>query len=111
MTGGEVWTTVVLVALVTFVIKGLGPALLGPGSGEGSPLPAPLARVVPLLAPPLLAALVATQALADGPELALGGDTLGVAVAGVLLWRGATVLPAVLVAVVVAALSRLLGLP
>lgn len=116
MSGGEVWTTVVLVALVTFAIKGIGPALLGPGREGGGevgrdPLPAPLARVVPLLAPPLLTALVCTQALADGPDLALGGDTLGVAAAGVLLWRGATVLPAVLVAVVVAAVGRLLGLP
>ncbi len=111
LTVGEVWTTVVLVALVTFAIKGVGPALLGPGPEGQSALPAPLARVVPLLAAPLLAALVVTQALADGRDLAVGGDTLGVAVAGVLLWRGLSVLPAVLVAAVVAAVSRLLGLP
>lgn len=107
----DVWTTVLLVALATAAIRGIGPALLGPGREGSSPLPAPFARVVLLLAPPLLAALVATQALADGPDLALGGDTLGVATAGVLLWRGLGVLPAVLLAALVAAVSRLAGLP
>ncbi|MCW2777364.1 MAG: branched-chain amino acid transport, partial [Frankiales bacterium] len=110
----HLWLTVALVALVTFVIKGLGPALFGPptSSPSSSPesasppsaagvdgadragLPAPLARVVLLLAPPLLAALVVTNALADGDRLAVGADTLGVATAGVLVWRGLTVLPA-----------------
>ena len=110
MSAAAAWTTVVLVALVTFAIKGAGPALFGSRDGSAS-LPDPLARVVVLLAPPLLAALVVTNALADGGRLALGGDTLGVAVAGVLVWRGLTVLPAVVVAAVVAALSRLAGLP
>lgn len=109
MSTAEAWTAIVLVSLVTFAIKGLGPALFGPRDGDAA-LPAPLARVVVLLAPPLLAALVATNALADGGDLALGGDTLGVAVAGVLVWRGLTVLPAVVVAAVVTALSRLAGL-
>ena len=99
-----------LVALATFAIKGAGPALFGPAS-DGGGLPAPLARVVLLLAPPLLAALVVTNALADGDRLAVGGDTLGVAVAGLAVWRGLSVLPAVVVAAVVAALSRLAGLP
>ncbi len=110
MSTPEAWTAIALVALVTFAIKGLGPALFGPRDGEAS-LPAPLARVVVLLAPPLLAALVVTNALADGDRLALGGDTLGVAVAGTLVWRGLTVLPAVLVAAVVTAVARLAGLP
>lgn len=108
---GEVWTAVLLVAVVTAVIKGIGPALLGPGPEGASPLPAPLARVVLLLAVPLLAGLVATSALADGPELVVGGDTAGVAVAGVLVWRGLGVLPAVVLAAVVAGLARLAGLP
>lgn len=109
MSTPDVWLTVVLVALVTFAIKGLGPALFGPAS-DGAGLPAPLARVVLLLAPPLLAALVVTSALADGDRLAVGGDTVGVAVAGVAVWRGLSVLPAVVLAAVVAGLSRLAGL-
>ncbi|MCU1692819.1 MAG: branched-chain amino acid transporter [Frankiales bacterium] len=106
----RVWVTVALVALVTFAIKGFGPAAFGP-SEEGSGLPAPLGRVVLLLAPLLLAALVVTNAIADGDRLHAGADTVGVSVAGLLVWRGLTVLPAVVVAAAVTALGRLAGLP
>ncbi len=109
MSPGTLWLTIALVAVATFVIKGIGPFVFGP-SERGAGLPAPLARVVLLLAPPLLAALVVTNALADGPAVHAGADTLGVATAGVLVWRGLTVLPAVVVAAVVTAVSRLLGL-
>ena len=109
MSTTDAWLTVALVALVTFTIKGLGPALFGPAS-DGTGLPAPLARVVLLLAAPLLAALVVTNALADGDRLAVGGDTVGVAVAGLAVWRGLSVLPAVVLAAVVAGLCRLAGL-
>lgn len=96
-----VWTTIALVALVTFAIKGVGPALLGDRE-----LPAAFTRVVLLLAPALLAALVVTSAAAEGPRVQLGADTAGVAFAGLLLLRGVTVLPAVLSAAVVTALLR-----
>jgi branched-subunit amino acid transport protein len=43
------WTTIALVALVTFTIKGIGPAVLGDRE-----LPPWFARVVVLLAPALL---------------------------------------------------------
>ncbi len=102
----RVWLSIALVALVTAAIKGLGPLVLG-----ARPLPGPLARVVVLLAPALLAALVVTTALADGPRLHVGADSAGVAVAGVLLLRGVTVLPVVVVAAGVTALLRLAGLP
>ncbi len=98
------WVVIALVALVTFAIKGSGPALLGDRE-----LPEAFTRVVVLLAPALLAALVVTNALADGPRWSFGADTVGVAVAGVLVLRGVTVLPAVLVAAGVTALVRLLG--
>lgn len=100
-----VWTTIALVALVTFAIKGAGPALLG-----DRPLPEAFTRVVVLLAPPLLAALVVTNAAADGTRWSLGADTIGVATAGLLLLRGAGVLPVVVVAAVVTALLRQAGL-
>ena len=102
----RIWATIALVALVTFAIKGIGPAALGHRE-----LPPAFTRVVVLLAPALLAALVITNAAADGPRLQLGADTAGVAVAGLLLVRGTTVLPAVLVAAAVTALLRLAGLP
>ncbi len=97
------WRLTLALVAVTVTIKGVGPALMA-----GRELPERFVRVIALLAPPLLAALVVTSALADGPRLHVGADTAGVAVAAVLLLRGATVLPAVLVAAAVTALLRLL---
>lgn len=102
----SVWPTILLVAVVTFAIKGVGPALLG-----NRPLPPPFARVVVLLAPALLAALVVTAAAAEGPRLQVGADTAGVVLGGLLLLRGVGVLPVVVVAAAATALLRLAGLP
>jgi branched-subunit amino acid transport protein len=98
------WLLIGLVAAVTFVCKGLGPALMGDRG-----LPPRLTRVVVLLAPALLAALVVTSALADGRELGVRADTAGVAVGGLLLWRRAPVIVVVLGAAVVTALLRQAG--
>lgn len=95
---GDPWLLIALCALVTFAIKAAGPVALG-----GRALPPPFTAVIVLMAPALLAALVVTQALADGERLAVGADTAGVAAAGVVLWRGGSVLPAVAAAVVVTA--------
>ncbi len=102
----RVWAIIALVALVTFAIKGVGPALLGDRA-----LPPAFTRVVVLLTPALLAALVVTNAAADGNRVQVGADTAGVAVAGLLLLRGVGVLPVVVVAAVVTALLRQAGLP
>ena len=58
------WWVVVLVGVATIAIKGAGPLLLG-----GKPLPPRLGRVIGLLAPALLAALVAISTF--GRERAL----------------------------------------
>ena len=104
MSDGAVWAVVVLAALTTFATKGVGPAATG--SRE---LPPAAVRVVVLLAAPLLAALVVTNALADGGRLAVGADTAGVAFAALLLWRRAPVLVVVIGAAVVTALLRAVG--
>jgi branched-subunit amino acid transport protein len=101
---GELWALIAGCAAVTFAIKAAGPLALG-----GRDLPPRFTRVIVLMAPALLAAFVVTQALADGEQLHVGADTAGVAVAGVAVWRGATVLPAVIVAVLVTAGLRALG--
>ena len=75
-------TVIIGSALVTFVIKAAGPVALG-----GRELPTWFTSVVVLLAPALLAALVATQALADGAQLKVGATTAGVAAGGVGAWR------------------------
>lgn len=99
----EAWLIVVAIGIGTMLIKSAGPVLLG-----GRALPGPVQGVVALLAPALLAALVVTAALAEGEALKVGPETAGVAVAGVLYWRGASVVTGVLVAAAVTALLRLL---
>ena len=61
-----------------------------------------------LLAPALLAALVATQALADGDQLKVGADTAGVAAGGLVAWRTGSIVACVLVAPAVTAALRAL---
>jgi branched chain amino acid efflux pump len=97
------WVLIGACALVTAAIKAAGPIALG-----GRDLPPAFAAVISFTAPALLAALVATAALAEGEKLSIGADTAGVAVAGLALWRGANVIVGVLVAVVVTAGLRAL---
>jgi len=85
-------------AVVTFVIKGIGPLALG-----GRELPLWFTSVVILLAPALFAALVVTQALADGERLTVGADTIGVAAGGLVAWRLHSVIGCVVVAALVTA--------
>lgn len=101
---GALWALVGGCALVTFAIKAAGPVAFG-----GRKLPPWFAAVIALMAPALLAALIVTQALADGERLHVGADTAGLAAAGLVVWRGGSVLPAVALAVVVTAGLRALG--
>ncbi len=101
---GELWALIAGCAVVTFAIKAVGPVAFG-----GRELPRWFASVVELMAPALLAALIVVQALADGERLHVGADTAGVAAAGIVVWRGGSVVPAVGVAVVVTAGLRALG--
>jgi branched-subunit amino acid transport protein len=94
-------TTVALIAgcaVVTYAIKAVGPLALG-----GRELPLWFTSVVILLAPALFAALVVTQALADGKHLTVGADTVGVAAGGLVAWRFGSVIGCVVVAAVVTA--------
>jgi branched-subunit amino acid transport protein len=80
-------------AVMTALIKGAGPIVLG-----GRELPAWFSAIVALMAPALFAALVVTQVLADGRDIGVGADTVGVALAGVAAWRGASVIAVVAIA-------------
>jgi branched-subunit amino acid transport protein len=102
---GTWWLLIGLCVVTTALTRGVGPAATG-----ARELPAPAVRVVVLLSSALLAALVVTSALADGTELRIGADTAGVTTAGVLLWRRAHVLVAVLAAAAVTAGLRALGM-
>ena len=96
-------TVIIGSAVITFAIKAAGPVALG-----GRELPTWFTSVVVLLAPALLAALVATQALADGDELAVGADTAGVAAGGLAVWRTGSIIACVLIAPAVTAALRAL---
>jgi branched-subunit amino acid transport protein len=104
VSAGGWWALVGLCVLTTALTRGIGPAATG-----ARELPPAAVRVVLLLSSALLAALVVTSALADGTELHVGADTAGVATAGLLLWRRAHVLVAVLAAAVVTAGLRAAG--
>jgi branched-subunit amino acid transport protein len=90
-------------AIATFAIKSAGPIVLG-----GRELPARFTGVVSLLAPALLAALVVTQTLADGKELAVGDQTAGVIAGGLVAWRTGSIIGCVVVAAAVTAGLRAL---
>ena len=90
-------------ALVTAVLKAIGPIALG-----GRELPLWVTSVIVLLAPALLAALVFTQAFADGKDLAVGAETAGVVAGGLVAWRTGSIVGCVIVAAVLTAALRAL---
>jgi branched-subunit amino acid transport protein len=90
-------------ALVTAVLKAIGPIALG-----GRELPLWVTSVIVLLAPALLAALVFTQAFADGKDLTVGAETAGVVAGGLVAWRTGSIVGCVVVAAVLTAALRAL---
>ncbi|HEY8115287.1 MAG TPA: AzlD domain-containing protein [Actinomycetota bacterium] len=99
----QTWLVVGLVGAGTIAIKAIGPVLLG-----GRPLPERLSRVIELLAPALLGALVAVQTFGNGQALAVDERVLGVAVAAIAIWRKAPLLLVVILATVTTAFARAL---
>ena len=100
----EAWLIVLAVAVGTIAIKAAGPVLMG-----GRPLPDRLQRVVALLAPALLAALVATSTLGAGQRLVVDARLIGVAVAAVAIALRVPVLVVVVLAAAAAAGVRIAG--
>jgi branched-subunit amino acid transport protein len=99
-----IWLMILGLAVTTVAVKAAGPVVFG----GREPHPAFL-RVVAMMAPALLAALVVTSLFSDGRRLSVGADVVGVLVAGVLLWRGRSLVLCVVVAVVVTAGLRALA--
>jgi branched-subunit amino acid transport protein len=100
----DIWVVVAVIGAGTMLIKAAGPLTLG-----DRPLPARVQSVVALLAPALLAALVATTTFGSGQELIADARVIGVAVAAVALLFHAPVLLVVLLAAGAAGVARLLG--
>jgi branched-subunit amino acid transport protein len=97
--------TVTLIGLAagSYVLKALGPMVLGGGRA----LPARLQRAVVVAPAALLAAIVVTSTLADGRSLTVDARLGGVVAAGVLAARRAPLGLIVAVAAAVTALARL----
>lgn len=96
-----VWLLIAALAVATAAIKAAGPVLLG-----GRTLPPRATGVLVVLPPVLLAALVVTSVLSDGARLRVDATAVGVAVAGVLIWRRQPLLLAVVAAAAVTAAVR-----
>ena len=101
----DVWLVVLVVGLGTMMIKAVGPVLFG-----GRPLPDRLRHVVGLLAPALLAALVATTTFGEGQGLVADARLIGVASAAVALALRVPTLAVVLIAAFAAAVARATGI-
>jgi branched-subunit amino acid transport protein len=101
---GSAWMIVAGCAVVTFAIKAAGPVALG-----GRDLPGAFSRVIVLMAPALLAALIVTNALADGNRLAVGADTAGVVAGALVVWRFKSIVGCVVTAAAVTAVLRAAG--
>ena len=99
------WILVLAVGLATVGLKAAGPLVLG-----GRQLPAPVLGVVGLLAPALLAALIATNTLASGDQLVVDARLLGVGAAALAVVARAPVIVVVGVAAAVTALARAAGI-
>ncbi|MGF7236923.1 MAG: AzlD domain-containing protein [Frankia sp.] len=95
------WITVLAVGAVTMMLKGIGPAVLG-----GRSLPLAARRVVALVAPALLAALIATQAFSANGALTVDARAVGLGVGAVGAVRGWPMPVVVILAVAATALTR-----
>ncbi len=98
------WIVVAAIGAATIAGKGAGPVMLA-----GRRLPAWMTSILPLLAPCLLAALVAVQTVANGRELVLDSRVAGLAAAGIALVLRAPLLVVLAVSAGVAAAARALG--
>ena len=100
-----VWITVAGLCVTTALIKAFGPLVFG-----GRALPPVLARVIPLLAPALLAALVVTETVGGvGRSLVIDARLGGLLAAAVAISRRWPLAVVVLCAAGTTALLRALG--
>lgn len=95
------WATIAGLAVTTALIKGFGPVAVG-----GRKLPDWTLRLIALVAPALLGALVVVETFGKGKDLVIDARVAGVAAAAAVLAARLSVLWAVGAAAVVAALVR-----
>jgi branched-subunit amino acid transport protein len=98
------WIVVLGAGLGTLVLKGLAPAVLG-----GRALAPRVTRMMALLAPTLLAALIVTNTFATGRDLVLDARAAGLGAALICVLLRAPILVTIGAAAVTAALLRALA--
>jgi branched-subunit amino acid transport protein len=96
-----IWITIGALAVISAAIKATGPVLVG-----GRELPAWAMRVIALLAPALLAALVVVDTFADGKSLVIDARAAGLAAAAVAVALRAPLIVIVVVAAAATAIVR-----
>ncbi len=98
--------TIVLIVMSigTFALKAAGPLVLGDRS-----LPVRVQPVVALLPAALLAALTIVSTMGDGREIVIDARLIGVAVAGLALWRRLPFVVVIVLASAATALTRFIS--
>lgn len=98
------WLLILVLAIGTVLMKAIGPVLAG-----GRRLPAPLSRVVALVAPALITALIVSGTFTRGQHLIIDARAAGLAVGAIALWFRAPAVLAMLLAAIVCAVLRLVA--
>jgi hypothetical protein len=99
----KTWLLIVALAVGTVLMKTIGPVLAG-----GRRPPAPLTRVIALVAPALISALIVTGTFTTGGRhLVIDARAVGLLVGAIALWFRVPAVLAMLIAAVVCALLRL----
>ncbi len=99
----DVWITIAVVAVATAIIKSAGPVLVG-----GRELPPWALRVIALLRPALLTALVLVGVVAEGERLVVDARLAGLGAGAAALLLRVPLVGALLLAMGTTALVRLL---
>jgi branched chain amino acid efflux pump len=96
------WLLIIVLAFGTVLMKTIGPLLAG-----GRQPPAALTRVIALVAPALISALVVAGTFTQGQHLIIDARAAGLLAGAILLWFRVPAVLAMLVAAIVCALLRL----
>jgi hypothetical protein len=97
----KTWALIAVLARGTVLLKTLGPLLAG-----GRQPPAPLTRVIALVAPALISALIVVGTFTHGRELVIDARAAGLGVGAIALWFRVPPVLALLLAAIACALIR-----
>jgi hypothetical protein len=95
------WILIVVLAVGTVLLKTIGPVLAG-----GRQPPAPLTRIIALVAPALISALIVTGTFTVGRQLVIDARAAGLVVGAIALWLRVPAVLAMIMAAIVCALLR-----